>query len=193
MIKVGASVLEQVAEEAVRTDVYPSVLFPPSVYYRFLYCLTKRTGPGVCVELGLCGGGGSLHMALGCPTSRVIGIDVANQWPDRLEHVMERCPRFEFWQCDSIEAAEIFAQDGDPGSVDILFIDTVHTYERTMAEFQAWKPLLSDRALVVLDDLYRVGMGMAWDELPGYKVRLDAMHEGGSPTDGGFGVIYGVR
>lgn len=183
--------MEHLAQEAERMAVYPSVLFPPSVYYRFLYALTRYVKPRVSVELGLCGGGGSLHMALGYPQGTVIGIDTVNAYPENVRHIQSRCPNFEFWITDSVQAAQSYPATGRP-PVGVLFIDTVHTYDRTMLEFNAWRNLLSKDAIVVLDDLHRTGMDRAWNEIPGRKIRLDTMHLSGSPTDGGFGVVWDI-
>jgi hypothetical protein len=32
-------------------------------------------------------------------------------------------------------------------------------------------------------------MLQAWEEIPGEHIRMDELHIGGSPEDGGFGVI----
>lgn len=183
--------LKMLAEDAKRQDVYPSVLFPPSVYYRFLRKLAMFLKPQVSVELGVCGGGSSLHLAIGNPDGKVFGVDVANSWPENIEYVQEHCPNFEFWRMDSLEAATAY-KEADLPPIGILFIDTIHTYDRTMIEFYVWQELLGPDAVVVLDDLYRDGMDRAWEELPGQKIRLDEMHIGGSPTDGGFGVLYNL-
>jgi len=177
------------AVKAPKLSVYSDPRFPPSIYYRFLYLLAYTVKPKVSVELGLCGGGGSLHLALGHPAGKVIGIDNRVEYPDNLKHIREKCPNFEFWRGDSVDAARRADQTG-PLPVDILFIDTIHTYERTMEEFDAWHPLMAEKGIVVLDDLHREGMQEAWDDLPGReKIRLDLLHLGGAPTDGGFGVI----
>ena len=183
--------LSELAKNAERMDVYPSVLFPPSLYYRFMRLLAARMRPAVAVELGLCGGGGSLHLALGNPNGKVIGVDIDNQYPENLDYVKELCPNFEFWQTDSLQATVAYKAAELP-QVGILFIDTVHTYDRTMIEFHTWRELLAPDAVVLLDDLFREGMDAVWRELPGTKVRFDNLHQGGSPTDGGFGVIYNI-
>ncbi len=174
-----------------REPIYPNPLFPPSLYYRFLKLLAQSTKPTVSVELGLCGGGASLHISLGHPDGLVIGVDVVNSWPDRLEHVRSTCKNFEFWQMDSVDAAGRYYERIMP-SVDLLFIDTVHEYKHVRREFNTWLPLLSPGAIVCLDDLYRDDMEQAWAEAPGHKLRMDWLHIGGTPTDGGFGVIYGI-
>jgi hypothetical protein len=57
-------------------------------------------------------------------------------------------------------------------------------------EYKAYEPYLSDRAIVILDDLFRPGMDDAWSVMPEPKVRFDFLHPSQSPTDGGFGVIW---
>ena len=69
-----------------------------------------------------------------------------------------------------------------------MFIDTIHTYRRTIDEFEAWRPFLAEDAVVCLDDLHRVQMGGVWKWMPKNKLRLDNMHPGGA--EGGFGVIW---
>ena len=189
---IDARILQELAEAAPKQGIYPNPMFPPSIYYRFLRLLTGRMKPECSVELGICGGGGSLHMALGHPDGLVIGIDVANDYPTHIEYVIETCPNVRFWRMDSIEAAIEYEAALLP-PVSILFIDTIHTYERTMAEFAAWRSLLAADAVVVLDDLFRDGMDRVWRELPGEKARFDLLHIGGVPTDGGFGVVYNIR
>jgi len=179
------------AKQAEKMDVYPAVFFPPSVYYRFLRALANHLKPTVSVELGVCGGGASLHMALGHPAGKVIGVDLVNSWPKNIAYVKENCPNFEFWQTDSFQAM-IDYQETELPPVGLLFIDTVHTYDRTMLEFNAWRELLSPDAVVCFDDLNRDGMDRVWAELPGHKWRHDELHHSGSPTDGGFGVIYDI-
>ena len=187
----NVAILSELAGRAEEMDVYPNAMFPPSRYYRFLRLLAQRVRPDVSVELGVCGGGASLHLALGHPPGKVIGIDIRNSWPENVAYVKETCPNFEFWQMDSFQAT-IRYKEADLPSVDVLFIDTVHTYDRTMLEFNAWRDLLSSDAVVCFDDLYREGMDRVWEELPGEKWRKDRLHEGGSPTDGGFGVLYDI-
>jgi len=164
--------------------------FPPSEYYRFFKIWTATTKPRLSVELGLCGGGGSYHLATGWPGGTVVGVEHHPGEPEQRanwQFIQERCPNFVLWAGDSIASApEIYTRYG---LVDFLFVDTVHTMERTLAEFNAWRPYLSSRAIVCFDDLYRAGMQEAWDALPGEKLRLDNLHPGS--TEGGFGVIWG--
>ena len=51
--------------------------FPPSPYYRFLGRLVQAMRPKLAVELGVCGGGASYHMAQGCADTVVVGVEHA--------------------------------------------------------------------------------------------------------------------
>lgn len=180
------STLLHLANRAIKEEnPYPSPLFPPSPYYRFLKLLAQELQPRLSVELGVCGGGGSLHLALGNPQGRVVGVDMQYDHPDQLRHIYSVCPNFVFWQGDSVEdAPKIVSDYGQP---QLIFVDTTHTYDQTLAEFEAWHPYLADGWVMCFDDLRRAEMGNIWDVLPGPKLRLDELH----PTaEGGFGVVW---
>lgn len=174
------------AQLALTDPPHPEPRFPPSPYYRFLERLAGAMHPRLSVELGVCGGGGSLHLALGWPRGLVIGIDVTKEYPDNIDYIYNTVSNFQLWLGDSIDLAEAVNQSYGP-TVDILFIDTIHTYERTLAEFNAWQPVLAEGAVVVLDDLHRQGMTEAFEAIPGEHIRLDDLHPGWD--EGGFGVV----
>ena len=183
--------LKELAEQAREEPVYPDKRFPPSLYYRFLKLLTAYIKPSLSVELGVCGGGGSLHMALGWPQGKVIGVDFQDDHQENILHITQKCHNFWFCLGDSIKDAGMIHELH--GKVNLLFIDTDHTYERTLAEFNAWKPYLSYCAVVIFDDLFRHHTGDkrnmmdAWNQIPGDKIRLDFLHDGTYPHGGGFG------
>jgi len=186
-------ILDRLAQEAITEDVYYNTDFPPSMYYRFLKLLAQEFKPKLSVELGVSGGGGSLHLAMG-HTGKVVGIDLQADHMARINYIRDSYPNFEFMIHDSTTAApKVFEKYG---KVDILFIDTDHTYERTMQELNAWEPYLSNRAIVCFDDLLRhhpndkKSMNDAWNDMPGFKARYDHLHDGTYPHGGGFGVIY---
>lgn len=179
--------LRILANAALSESPYPNPMFPPSPYYRFLRQLAQAIRPNLSVELGVCGGGGSLHLALGNPAGQVVGVDVAYDHPQQIEHIVSVCSNFTFWPGDSIlSAPAIF---GAFGPVGILFVDTIHTYEHTTAEFKTWLPYLSDQVIVCFDDLFRPGMNNFWNELPGQKIRIDELHEK-AEDGGGFGIWW---
>jgi hypothetical protein len=75
---------------------------------------------------------------MGWPEGKVIGVDIAADHPENINFIIGQCSNFEFQLGDSVEAAKKIYEKY--GLIDILFIDTTHTYGRTMAEFWAWHP-----------------------------------------------------
>lgn len=186
---IDARHIRRLTDSALKTLAHPDPRFPPSAYYRFLKLLAAAVKPNLSVELGVCGGGGSLHLAMGWPGGTVVGIDCALDYAENIEYVLGTYKNFHFWHRDSVEAAPDVADQF--GLVDILFIDTVHTYERTMQEYHAWLPHLSRQAVICLDDLFRPGMDQAWEEMPIPKMRLDRLHtQVPRQMGGGFGVVW---
>ena len=53
---------------------------------------------------------------------------------------------------DSIDSQKIKAVF-DEKSVSMLFCDTIHTYEQVKAEYDTWKPYLTDDAIIIVDDI----------------------------------------
>ncbi len=182
--------LEELAKQAIDMSPLSNPQFPPSRYYRFLQLLAFYLKPNLSVELGVSGGGGSLHLALGNLGGTVVGVDI--EWIDEAKRatIEAMTSNFFFWSGDSAEIAENVYDEYGP--VGILFIDTIHTYERTWEEYNAWYPYLSNNAVVCFDDLFRSEMEGFWESLPEPKVRLDKLHDG-AEFGGGFGVIWDIE
>lgn len=176
------------AARAVAAEPWPDGRFPPSRYYRFLRLLAAETRPALSVELGVCGGGASFHLATGWPGGAVVGVESAPPDPQmraNWDYIEARCPNWVLWRGDSAASApEIHARHGEAG---ILFVDTVHTFERTAAELDAWLPFLATRCVVCFDDLHRREMAGFWEWLDWDKVRLDHLHDGATIDEDGFG------
>jgi predicted O-methyltransferase YrrM len=187
---VNANWFAQLATQALAAPVWPDPRFPPSAYYRFLRLLAQNVQPSLSVELGLCGGGGSFHLCEGWPSGTVVGVEHSKGDDFQRENwkvIQERHPNFHLWHGDSVDDAPgIF---GNHGRCDILFVDTDHTHDQTMREWNAWLPFMAERAVICLDDLLRPGMQAFWDWVPWEKVRLDALHTG-AENGGGFGVAW---
>ncbi len=181
------SVLKQWAIQAMVVKPYYNKNFPPSPYYRFLRVAAENIHPNLSVELGVCGGGGSLHLAMGWPDGMVIGIDNQDDHRPNINYIETKYNNFVFFIDDSITKAKWIYNTY--GEVDILFIDTTHTYEQTMAEYNAWKSYMNNTGIICFDDLLRPSMPQVWSELPEPKLRLDHLHDG-AENGGGFGVIW---
>lgn len=63
--------------------------------------------------------------------------------------------------------------------IDYLFIDTEHNYEQISKEWEIYKPFLSDKALVVLDDINVGDMNKFWEELKYPKLDISQYHDSG--------------
>ena len=70
-------------------------------------------------------------------------------------------------------------------TIDVLFIDSWHVYHQAKRDWEAYKPLLSKNALVIVDDVLTGTPGSAIDgvkeffeELPGNKLLIDSLHVG---------------
>ena len=179
--------LRTLATRAKAEPSYPNTMFPPSPYYRFLKHLAAELPARLSVVLGVCGGGCCLHLCEGHRMGQVVGIDHQFDHPEHIQYIRQNFANFTFMLGDSVNSAgDVYKQFGE---VDILFVDTIHEYQRTLDEYHAWKPYLSDKAVVCFDDLFRPGMIDAWNELPEPKLRLDELHDG-AENGGGFGVIW---
>lgn len=111
--------------------------------------LEAASGRDNVVELGTASGWTAAALVLDSPTRRVSTFDIFDR-PHRDEYWSllkdDERARIEFAQRDSVAAA------GELGDVELLFIDSSHEADATVAEFEAWRPTLADGAIVVFDD-----------------------------------------
>ncbi len=178
MNRITPEVLRQAHAQCRGMPVYPDPNFPPSLYYRFFEGVARLAQPDFSVELGTCGGGASLHLAKGCPSSRVTSFDLTRE--PTVQIVERTFDNFRFIQMDVVEGAILF----DNGSVGVLFVDTTHTYEQTIKEHAAWHPKMVSGGVIFFDDLGREGMWPALRKIGGEQIHFSDL--GG---DGGMVAI----
>ncbi|MGO1050202.1 class I SAM-dependent methyltransferase [Crossiella sp. CA198] len=136
-----------------------------------LYSLAKNTpGKGVAVEVGSFLGRSTAIMALGVRaaggTGRVVAIDphrggtgdIDSEDPNAeastyplLLHNLRRLGLLDLVDIEKTDAPEA-GKNWVHGPVRLLFIDALHTYEATMADFEAIEPHLDKDCVVVFDD-----------------------------------------
>ncbi len=151
------------------------------VYYRFLYRVAKTFPSLRMVELGFRNGAASLHFLKG-GGRQSIGIDLGGK------HKPELFDGLDFRPIDGSSTSPITARMAVEQPIDILFIDTDHSYETTKAEFEIWRPMVQPGGLILFDDIAapEYGCGQFFYEIPGNKLELDFLH----PDNWGFGVYF---
>jgi hypothetical protein len=147
----------------------------------FAHWLVAEGRPRLLVELGSHGG---VSYAAFCNAVRRTGLDTrcfaVDTWQGD-EHaghydetVFADLSRYhdaafsdfsQMLRCTFDTARERFA----PGSIDLLHIDGLHTYDAVRHDFESWLPLLSDRAVVLFHDTTErqadFGVWRLWAEL----------------------------
>jgi predicted O-methyltransferase YrrM len=163
-------------------DLYTSgakrIGVPPQPYYKMFYLIAKEFQPGVVVELGSWRGWAAAHFAVGNPAGHVATVDIHREDKNAQAEVralQSRYPNLTYynswtWDPNTVEEISRF------GKIDVLYMDAWHEYEYMMKDWEAYLPLLSDTALVIVDDVMdapgaTVDMVKFWDGLPAAKVR----------------------
>ena len=151
--------------------------------------------PRVIVELGTHNG---VSYAAFCEAVARYGIDArcyavdtwegdehAGHYGDQVFEALKRFhdPRYaafsELLRCTFLQALPQFAD----GSVDLLHIDGFHTYDAVRGDFEAWRPKLSDRAVVLFHDTNErrgdFGVWRLWRELQAEYPAFEFLHSHG--------------
>lgn len=166
------------------------------LYYRWLYYATTFIETTLAVELGVCRAEGSLHIAAAGP-KLTVGIDIKPWQPEFDENISVMAKRglnYHFILGASTAPdtlAQISTIVAREGSVGLLFIDTVHTYNQAFGEFQAYRQFLSPGALVVMDDILDPPeMYGAFVDVPGQHCEFPNLHIAGRGSVGFGAIIY---
>ncbi len=171
-------------------------------YYRLFFHLAQKLEPSLTVELGGYQGTAAAHFAQGYLGGVVITIDHHTDPGDELNIIkMEEAENhytnlvyIQGWtRRDLVESQKgkhglgnaksaftyVNNYVGSSGlGIDILFIDSWHNRDEAMADWNTYKPLLSEISLVICDDIADVNMLGFYNELPGEKFLENRMHIG---------------
>lgn len=179
--------LQELVNESLTYETDTLLLFNKefhSPYYELFMHVAKEFNsvaglkPPLCVELGVETGRGSAAFLFGGGV--VYGVDNNK---DR-EEALRDSTNFTMIIGSSLPVPEKIAALTD--KISILHIDTEHSYAQAQAEFEAYKGLLRDGAVVFFDDLNAMegDVKRYFESLPYEKIVEDRLH-----PQCGFGVL----
>ncbi|MCX5577041.1 class I SAM-dependent methyltransferase [Kaistia terrae] len=176
----------------------PHLLDEPSAWFGhtpFARWIIRAVQPAVFVELGTHAG---VSYSAFCMEIKASGLgtqgfaidtwegdDQAGRYPESVFENFKEFHAGNFSEFSTLlrssfdEALPGFAD----GSIDLLHIDGLHTYEAVSHDFNSWHSKLSDRAVVLFHDIAErkngFGVWKLWDELKDRYPHFDFAHEHG--------------
>lgn len=156
-----------------------------SPYYTLMYLLASTIENGLLVELGVHKGRGVASLAAAGNNNITIGID--SFYPHELDIILSQFPIL-FFNQSSMPIPDFITQLKIK-QINLLHIDTEHSYSMAKAEFEAYQPYLAKGAYVLFDDLHAQDDDVLkyFNELPYEKVQDDRLH----PSCGYGVLVYG--
>jgi predicted O-methyltransferase YrrM len=139
--------------------------------------LNLATGRRRIVELGTATGWTTASFALADPDREVLSFDPVVQ--AHRERYLTLLPARARERIRLVRAPGVEGPPHAPEPVDLLFIDSTHERDDTIAEIEAWRPRLADDAIVVLHDYDNPAF-------PGVREAVEALGLPGAPTRGSF-------
>ena len=121
-------------------------------YFSLLHNLTSNI-EGTIVELGNREGLGilSIYDALS-ENSQLYTLDIVDDVRfinDKIKSDSRVKILNDFDALDSDRVSKTFEKK----SISMIFLDTIHTYEQVLAEFQLWEPYMEDDCVMLIDDI----------------------------------------
>lgn len=148
-----------------------------AIYYRFLYELAKAIKPAWILETGTRLGLSAAQLAMGCPTAKVITIDIDPQSKGRFssQENLKNLSNVIPITSDSRKAKELFPKECN--QFGIIYLDSDHTYDVVSPEFKIYREMLVPGGVMVFDDItLNPEMRRFWTEVPQPKVELNFLH-----------------
>ena len=155
-------------------------------YYQLMFLLVQHKAAHaervVAVECGVEGGRGVASFAAASPKADVYGYDTRF-------HGMELCTVLTTYDnITFIQRASAPAQLDELPPIDILHLDSDHTYAQVKLEFETYRHGLAPGAVILIDDLDQweedKGVHRAFDEISWTKWQDNRLHPGA-----GYGII----
>lgn len=141
-------------------------------YYRYLNGLVRELAPKRVLELGTDIGSSALFMMLALPPDSSLTTVEWSEYPRRSLIPFLEDRRLRVVHGDDLDLG-IYKGDV-PREIDLLYIDTEHTYEQVSKEWALYQQFLTPEAIVVVDDIHlNEGMERFWREIPYPKIDAD--------------------
>ncbi len=141
-----------------------------SFYYQWLASLVRIAKPNLVLELGNSYGLSTLMMFSELSdTASLISCDVVKQLDFIPPHVFNDS-RLKFYFGNDLNL-NIFGNNL-PTGIDMLYIDTDHTFTQISSEWEIYKQLCNPGAIIVLDDIRMNDMVDFWNSLQYPKLEL---------------------
>ncbi len=124
--------------------------------------------------LGLTARCSAIDLWTGDAHSGAYGPEVLADLSDHCAKHFPRCS--ELMQLSFAEAVRRF----EDGSVDLLHIDGLHTYDAVKSDFETWLPKMSNRGVILFHDTAEVGAGFGvkqvWSEVSRGRTCFEFLH-----------------
>jgi predicted O-methyltransferase YrrM len=142
----------------------------PPEWGRVLMRLVRALSPRSCLELGTGFGISGAYQAAALELNRggnLITLDAAREWGAIAEQGFAELGLSHRAEFRSGQIADTLAGVADEAApIDFVFLDAEHQAEPTIEYFEILAPRLSERAVVVFDDIgFRGGMRTAWETI----------------------------
>lgn len=142
-------------------------------YYRLLFEYVRVTNAKTAMETGTFRGASALHLASGAPEIRVLTVDCDPEAKKRVDALKR--PNIDAVVSRSVDIVEYVREKYAP--LDVLFLDSDHTYETVSEEWKTYRPLLKVGGAAFFDDIHmNPGMDRFWNEITDPKIDISQLH-----------------
>jgi predicted O-methyltransferase YrrM len=147
------------------------------LYIKYLSICVKKYQPKLVLELGTRHGISCLGFAnYSQVNNKIITVDWVQQKSFINKKILKFFPNINVVHGNCFDLT-IF--DNIPFNIDILFMDTEHTYDQAKTEFSIYEPLLSDTALIMVDDINLNDKYKFFRDFTGKKKNVKKLHASG--------------
>jgi predicted O-methyltransferase YrrM len=119
----------------------------------FFAWLVELRRPNTVVEFGAAFGVSGMYFAAGLEaarTGRLYSFEINDEWADIAErNIQSVSDRFTLTR----GAFEGHVATVVPGSIDLAFVDAIHTYEFVLRQFEILRPRMSAGGIIMFDDI----------------------------------------